>query len=245
MRELIDKIKNYLSFSQKELQGILIASLVIALVFSLRSWTGTTVGNFISGTVIALMSVFFHVLVQKIAALHAGFTADFKIGWNGLILSLILLFLTRGLTWWVLVPGGVSFSMIAKHRLGKFRYGLNYFPMGIIAFTGPIGNIILGTIFKNIELYLPFVPISPAILHNIFIFNLILAVCTMLPIPPLDGHYLFYASRMWYAFLFGTILIYTILTVVLEIYSWITALVIGLLIVFFYYVYFEKEAWQP
>ncbi|MBD3249488.1 hypothetical protein GF336_05565 [Candidatus Woesearchaeota archaeon] len=244
MRELIDKIRNYLSFSQKEIQGIVISSLIIALVFSLKSWTGTTVGDFIAAVLIALLSVSFHVLVQKIAALHVGFTADFKIWWNGLIISLILMFVTRGLTWWILVPGGISFSMIAKHRLGKFRYGMNYLPMGIVAFAGPIASIVLGTIFKNIELYLPFVPISPIILHNIFIFNLILAVCTMLPIPPLDGHYLFYASRTWYVFLFSTILIYTILTAVLEIYSWIVALVAGFILLFIYYISFEKGAWH-
>ena len=122
--------------------------------------------------------------------------------------------------------------MLAKYRLGKFRYGLNYLPIASIAF---------GTIFKNIELYLPFIPINPLLLNNIFIFNLVLAVCTMLPIPPLDGHFLFYASRMWYVFLFATIFFYTVLTIVFEIYSWIWAIIIGLVILSVYYIYFERN----
>ena len=80
-------------------------------------------------------------------------------------------------------------------------------------------------------------------LSSMYAFNLAFAVSTMLPIPPLSGHYMFFASRPWFAFLFGTIFAYATLTLIFEVFSWIWALLLGGLIWLIYYISFEKEAW--
>ncbi|MBR9692267.1 hypothetical protein GOV06_05790 [Candidatus Woesearchaeota archaeon] len=236
--EWIERIKTYLTFSKDEALSILISALVLGFVFSFQEWSVT---NLFIGILIAGLSLLFHITAQKIAALKVGFKAEYNLWWFGLLIPLILVFVSNGRLWWVIIPGGVSFSLLAGLRLGKFRYGLNYWPMGVIGLIGPIASIILATIFKQIDIW--FFASSSIIFHKIFIFNLAYAVCQMLPIPPLDGHYMFYASRMWYAFLFGTILTYTILAIAFSVYSWIFALTAGGLIWLIYYIGFERKAW--
>jgi len=240
MVDFIDKVKKYFRFSKDEVKTILISSLIIGFVFALRNWKHATIGDFISGVIVVLISILFHITIQKIFAIHIGFNAEYKLWWYGILISLAVSILSRGKIWWLALPGGIIFSFMARFRLGKFRYGLNYWPMGWIGFSGPIASIILGTIFKNINLWVLATP-SP-LLDSIFMFNLAYAVCTMFPIPPLDGHYMFFASRPWFAVLFGTIFGYGIL-IALGIYSWVWAVIIGIIIWLVYYLTFEKTAW--
>jgi hypothetical protein len=240
MWNIIDKLRRYFRFNMDEVKSIIISSVIIGFVFALRNWTDATIGDFIISVLIVLVSVIFHASLQKVLAIHIGFNAEFKLWWQGIFIGLIVSIASMGKVWWLILPGGVIFSFMARHRLGKFRYGLNYWPMGWIGFTGPVASIILGTIFKNIELYIAGAGIP--LFHSIFVFNLAFAVTSMLPIPPLDGHYMFFASRPWYAVLFGTVFAYAIL-VALDIYSWIWAIIIGIIIWLVYYLTFEKTAW--
>ena len=237
MGELADKLKRYFRFNNDEVVSVLFASFILGFVFVFRDFSFL---NLVFGFVIVLASLVFHVAAQKTFALSQGYYVEFRLWWSGLLVSLMFAFLTNGRIWWIMLPGGVIFSMIAKQRIGKFRYGLNYFPMGWVAFFGPLGSIVFGSIFKNIELYL----IGNAIpwMSSIFVLNLVLAVNTMLPIPPLDGHYMFFASRPWFVILFGTIFTYSIL-VAFDVYSWILAIIAGLIIWLVYYLSYEKEAW--
>jgi len=241
MLDLIDKIKRYFTFTKEELISIGAASLMLGFIFALRRWQNASIGDFLTGVLIVLISLIFHITVQKIAGLHDGFGVEFKVWWMGLLIGIAITFMTRGGIWWIVFPGGIVFSMLARHRLGKFRYGMNYWPMGVIAFAGPIASIVFGTIFKNINLYI--LNSGFAFFDNLFIFNLVFAACQMLPIPPLDGHYMFFASRSTYAFLLGTIIVYTVLVLGLQIFSWVWAIIIGALIWLIYYIKFERVAW--
>lgn len=246
MIEILDRIKKYYSFDTEEIKGIAISSLIIGFIISFGEW-GTEQFNFIyglyhliGGILIASLSILFHVSAQKIFGLQVGFDTKYKMWWYGLLLSLIITFITNGKIWWLIIPGGVSCVIIGKYRLGKFRYGLNYSFLGFMGIVGPAASIIFGSIFKNLDI---FFGLSSPIIDKIFIFNLVYAVCTMLPIPPLDGHLTFFASRPWYVLLFGVIFTYTILVVLFAIYSWIFAIVIGGIILLFYYIFYEREAW--
>ena len=238
MGDLTAKIKKYFRFSLDEVKSIALASLLIGFMFAFKDFT---VSGLVYGIIVVALSLLFHIGVQKIMALYMGFEIDFKLWWYGLLIGLAITFVSNGKVWWLVLPGGITFSILARHRLGKFRYGLNYWPMGIVAFSGVIASVVFGTLFKNIELYI--LGTQMPFLHNIFIFNLVLAVCSMIPIPPLDGHYMFYASRMWFTFLFGTIFAYAIFTLVFEIYSWIWAIIIGFIIWLSYYIKIERTLW--
>lgn len=235
MADLVGKLKNHYKFSKDEIKSLIIASALIGFTFAFRDFSLT---NLIYAIIVAAIGITFHVAIQKVISLHVGYTADFKLWWYGLLAGLAVTFASNGKIWWLVFPGGLTFSIIARHRLGEFRYGLNYMQMGIIAFSGTVASILLGTIFKNIEIYI--IGSQIPFLHNIFIFNLVLAIATLLPIPPLNGHYLFFASRMWYAFLFGTVFAYGVLTLVFEIYSWIWAIVMGVIIWLIYFTQIER-----
>ncbi|MBW2978114.1 hypothetical protein KY331_04680 [Candidatus Woesearchaeota archaeon] len=246
MSEMLDRIKKYFSFDIEELKSVAVGSLIIGFMISFGEWG---VGKFdffyglyhlVGGILIAAASILFHVSAQKILGLRLGFTTKYKMWWYGLLIGLIITFITNGKIWWIIIPGGVTCSIIGKYRLGKFRYGLNYIALGFIGIIGPLASIIFGTIFKNLDIFLS---ITHPLINKIFIFNLVYAICTMLPIPPLDGHLTFFASRVWYVFLFSLIFVYAVLIILFSIYSWIIALAMGGLIVLLYYIFYERLAW--
>lgn len=250
MVDLIDRIKRYFNFDKEEVKSIIISSLIFGFIFSFRDWgAGATfdamygLRSLITAILIVIISILVHVSAQKITGLQIGGEVRFRIWWYGIIIALILTFISNGRLWWLIIPGGVTMKIIPEFRLGKFRYGLDYLKMGIIAFAGPLANIVLGSIFKNIELYLPFTIMSSVLVNKIFLFSLAYAVVSSLPIPPLDGQYMFYGSRLWYVLIFGMILVYFILVSTLQIYSWIFAIIGGVLIWLLYYIWFEKSAW--
>lgn len=237
--ELLNRVKNDFRFSSSEVRDIAIAAFILGVTFSLRAWTQATIGDFIIGAIIALTSILFHVATQKVVGLKIGYKADFKLSWYGLGIALVFTVLYSGWFWWLIIPGGIKFSIFPKYRLGRMRYGINIFPMGLVAFSGAIGSIVYGTIFKNIELYLPWLGIEPGLLHAFFLFNLAYAAISLLPIPPLDGHYLFFGSRNAYVLMSTMVIIYTLLAA-FEVYSWIIAIATGVLVLLLYYLKYEN-----
>jgi len=235
--ELIERIKRDFTFHFDELKGLAIATLVLAFVFTFREWS---LINLFYAILIIALSLIVHISAQKIVGLHLGVKVEFKLWWYGLLASLIAVFLSNGRVWWIIVPGGFITSIIAKYRLGKFRYGLGYHLMGVVGLTGPVASIILGSIFKNINLY---TPITSPLLDKVFVFNLVYAVFSLLPIPPLDGHYTFFAGRLTFAFVAGSIVVYCLLILLLGVYSFIWALIGGGIIYILYYTLFERKAW--
>jgi len=78
-----------------------------------------------------------------------------------------------------------------------------------------------------------------ALLDKFIYVNFLLALFMLLPFPPLDGMMAFFGSRMTYIFLFGIILGYVGLFM-LNIFSLVFAVLIGVIIWATYYWIFEK-----
>ena len=235
--EWIDRIKRDVRFSMDEVKAIGISALILGFVFAFKDWS---IFNFIAAILIVFVSIAFHVYAQKIMGVKVGGSVEYKLWWYGLLASLVLVFISNGKLWWLIVPGGFTASIIAKYRIGKFRYGLNYRAIGIIGLTGPIASIIFASIFKNLNLY---TPLSLGLFDKLFIWNLVYAIWTVLPIPPLDGHHTFFAGRLTYVFTAGIILVYSILILFVGIYSAIWALIGGFIIYLVYLFAFERKAW--
>lgn len=237
--EIIHRIRNDFKLSQSEMRDMAIASVILGITFSLRSWTQATVSDFILGVLIALTSIFVHVAIQKIVGLKIGYAAEFKLSWYSLGIAFAFTLIYYGWFWWLIIPGGTQFSLLPKYRLGKMRYGMNYFPLGITAFAGAIGSIAYGTLFKNIELYIPWLGLDPGVLHAFFIFNLAYAAISLLPFPPLDGHYLLFGSRNAYVLMATMVIIYSVLAA-FEVYSWVIAIAFGIIALLFYLIKYES-----
>jgi len=199
--------------------------------------------NFVLSIILVMLAILVNLSGQKLYGLWKGYNVEFRPWIFGLIISLIIAILLNGKPWFLLplLSGGIILHHMQGHRLGKFRYGLNYYDLGLISLAGPIANIVLATLVKNIELYLPFLVVNQVLIDKIFVINWAYAVYTFLPIPPLPGSNLLYASRLTYSFVFGSIISYFILIVTFKMYSFIWAILLGGIIWFVYMRYFEKS----
>ena len=244
--DLLDKIKRYFKFTSLEIRSLIIAILVVAFIISFKEWGygdvfSVRVGlfNYFNAILIVALSFLVHLSVQRIWSLGTGYRLEWKMWSFGLLFGLIVAFLSNGWVW-IILPGGFIVHHMAGHRLGWFRYGINYWAVGLIAVTGCFASIFLAAIFKSLSSL-----ISNSLIQKVIIFNIAYALCSLLPIPPLDGSRTFYGSRMLYAFSVGgivaaAILLYSNIGVWIAIIaSFLIAVVLWLL----YYVFFESKAW--
>jgi len=169
-------------------RDILICILVAGFIFSFNDWGSAGQFSYLVGlknlalvTLLCAVAFFIHLSAQRIFALMIGYKAEFKIWWAGLAASLVIAFITAtffNLGFTVILPGGIVIAMLVRHRLGEFRYGVNYWENGITALWGPVATIILALFFKILLIFFP----QSWFLQKGVLINLIYAVCSMLPI---------------------------------------------------------------
>lgn len=249
MAEITDlkaKIKRYYKFSPAELRGIIISILVIAFIISFDEWgyganINISVGllNLGNAILITALTLLVRHSAQRIGALQIGFTAEYRMWTWGLLLGLVLAFVSNG-NIWLLMPAGIVCHHLAGHRLGWFRYGINYYAVGIVALWGPLANVLLVIFFKIISTMIYNPLIEKAILLNIG-----MAIWTMLPIPPMDGSRVFFGSRLTYIFslafiIFACLLLYAKISIFVSIAG---AFILGLIAWLLYYIYLERRLW--
>ncbi len=198
-KELFARIKQNLRFSRQELGGIIVAILAAAFIFSFRDW-GTEDFNALSGFInlllvllIAAISFFFRLSCQKIYGLAEGHKAEFKVWWTGIVIALVLAFITNGRLP-IILAGTMVASFMVKLRLGEFRYGFSTWSNGIIGYWGILGNLILALLFAWGLYLFP----SSYFFHKGLILNLVMAWCALIPLPQLDGLNIFFASYKLY-----------------------------------------------
>ena len=212
--ELRARIRDYFSFEKQELAILIPAIFITAFMFSFRDWGAesfqfwTGLGNLIVVSLIASISFFVRFSWQKIYALKEGYTAQFRGWWSGILVALILALVTNGRVPLILV-GGIVASFMVRHRLGEFRYGFSYYDNAKISYHGMVANIHLAVLF-SIGLY--FFPESYFFSKGLLL-NFVMAVCSILPLPQLDGLNIYFGSRpLYYATLaivavFGVLLL--------------------------------------
>lgn len=202
---LLDKIKRYFRFSKREVLWLAISILAMGFIVGFDDGTQTFVfanwiKNLISSTIIVALAVIVSQTAQKIHGLAIGFKVEYKPFPVGLLIGVMIAFLTFG-KFWFLAYGGIALSLMEIHRLGYFRYGLNYWANGWISLTGPLANLALAVFFK-LMLFLPNTPL----IQKAIMVNVMLAIFGMLPLPLLNGFGVFFASRFLYAFSYGAII---------------------------------------
>jgi hypothetical protein len=245
--DLKDKIKRYFKFTPLELRSLIIAVLAIAFIISFKDWGyGTNFSlriglfNYFNAILIVALSFLVHISIQRIWSLGTGFRLEWKMWSFGLLFGLIMAFLTNGFLW-VILPGGFIVHHMGGHRLGWFRYGINYWAVGLIAVTGIFASIFLAAIFKALSVF-----VLNSLIQKVITFNIAYALYSLLPIPPIDGSRTFFGSRMLYAFSTAFIVIMAILlTSNISVgISIISSFFIGIVLWLLYYVFFEHRAWQ-
>lgn len=245
--DLLDKIKRYFYFTPLEIRSLIIAILAIAFIISFGEWGygeefSLKVGafNFFNAILIVALSFLIHISVQRIWSLGVGYKLEWKMWGFGLLFGVIMAFLSNGYVWLIL-PGGFIVHHIAGHRLGWFRYGINYWAIGLIAVTGTFATIFFAAIFKALSGF-----VFNSLIQKVITFNIAYALYSLVPIPPLDGSRTFYGSRMLYAFSTSAIVAAAVLLrfdigVGISILS---SFLIGVALWVMYYIFFEHRAWR-
>jgi len=245
--DLKDKIRRYFKFSKDELKGLAVIILTLAFIISFREWGAGEqfelfygLKNLFNAILMATLVVLIHHSAQRIAGLSCSLRAEHKIWWPGIGIGLVLVLLSRG-NLWFLAASGVYFHHMPVHRLGYFRYGLSMKGVAASALVGPLAVIIFVTLLRTPEVWFGFHLINPVMMNKLFLLGWSFALWSLLPIPPLDGSRLMYTSRLTYSFVFGFIAGYFILVYALNIYSFIWALVIAIVVWLTFYVVFERK----
>jgi Zn-dependent protease len=243
-RNLKDKLRRYAQFNQKEIKGLVLSIIVIAFILSFRDWgkeefsVSLGAANFILTLLIVAISYTAHQIAQRVAAVSVGYQLEYKAWIVGLIVGLVLAFVSNGVVAF-LALGGFTLTHLAVHRLGRFRYGLNYSVMGWIALAGPLANVALAIIFKSLGAAAG----GGYFFTKAVSINLWLALFSMIPIPPFDGSKTFFGSRYIYMFALGAIAgIAVLLKFVSSIlYAILGSLAIGFVLFWVFFVYVDKQ----
>lgn len=198
-KEVFSRLKQYYRFSPPEITGIIASIFILGIIFSFRDWGDQQFDLTLGLThlflifLIAAITLVFRISCQKFLGLSRGYNPEFKVWWVGLFISLILAFVSNGRLTLVLT-GTVFATLMIKLRIGEFRYGFSYLDNAVIAFWGILGNLILASLF-GIGLY--FFPES-YIFYKGLLLNIIMAFCSLIPIPQLEGLNIFFGSRLIY-----------------------------------------------
>lgn len=195
-QELWVRVKEFLRFSRAEAINLLLAVFLIGFIFSFRDW-GLETFDAVLGlqhlfglVLVAGISVFFRIACQKIYALSQGYNAEFKLWWTGMLIMLVLAFISMGRLPVILI-GTMATGLMIKQRLGEFRYGFSYKDNSTIALWGIYGNLIMALLFAIVLRFFP----ESYFLSNGLIINLVMAFFALLPLPQLDGLQIFFGSR--------------------------------------------------
>jgi len=244
--DLKDKIRRYYRFTKAELTGLVFSILMIGFIISFKEWGASEFNaragllNFFNSILIVALALLASDAAQRIWALAIGYRIEYKIWTYGIFIGLFISFISNGRLW-LIVPGSFIMHHIAGHRLGFFRYDINYWAQAMIALAGPLASILLMVVFKSIGFFAPNSLVGKAIL-----FNAVFAITSMLPIPPLNGSKIYFGSRMLYAFtlpfvVFTSILLMIDIGIIVSISL---SLLAGIMLWITYYSMFEKKYWH-
>ena len=243
--DMLEKIRRYYKFTSHEIKGLAISIIAIAFVISFKEW-GTArfdlaagLYNLFNSVLIVALSILVHDMGQRLWGLAAGYRVEFKMWTFGLIIALVVAFLSNG-NLWLIVPGGFMMHLLAGHRLGWFRYNINYVGQALVALAGPLFTLMLIILLKILSVF----SYNPLV-QKAIVFNVIYAITSLIPIPPLDGSKVYFGSRMLYAFALPAIVVSTILLAVNVpvFFSLMLSFLVGIVLWLVYYVSIERKLW--
>lgn len=238
----IDRIRRYYKFSRSEQLFLLISILAMAFIVGFRFEgdkfvLGTFLNNFAISLVAVVVAVFAHESAHRIFGLNMGYKTEFKPFIYGLLAGVILAFMTDG-HFIFLAYSGVLLNIMEKHRLGYFRYHLGYFDLGKASLAGPLTNLLIAIVVKSMG-FLP-----QPVAEKLILVNVLFAITNVLPIPPLDGANIMYASKTAYPFVFGAVISCGLLLLIPWLSAWLSiaaSLAIGIFTAVLYFKFVEGK----
>ncbi|MBW2967463.1 hypothetical protein KY362_03170 [Candidatus Woesearchaeota archaeon] len=241
-KNYVSKMKTYEKPEASEWRGLIITVVLLGFIFSFRDWGVETfdvamgIQNLLISIVIVAISYFFHQLAIRSFSIMRGYRVQFKMWFLGLIIGLVVIFVSNGYLFF-LATGGVYFTFLEIHRLGKLRYATHYRELGWSAMSGAIVCMLLAVISKSL-----FVSTGFAVFHKAMIINIWIALFDMIPIPPFNGSKTFFGSRYVYMLVTGSLVgCAALLMFGSGLITIIGGLVIGILACLVFFVYIDKN----
>jgi hypothetical protein len=206
---LWDRLKSGFAFSPEEVKSLLIIILVFTFILGFNDGRKSFVFslwllNFLNILLVVTLSILVREFAHRVSAASFGMKAELRL--SGVLLGIAAVFslftaasITTGIPLALLIYGGFVLNVTHRQRIGYFRFGLSFKDMAGVAFFGNFASLMLALLFKIFS-FLP----NPLI-QTAMVINLILACLNMLPIPPLTGSSIFFASRTGYVFCLGLI----------------------------------------
>ncbi len=242
----IDKIKRYFAFTTEETFALIITTLAIAFMFSFNKWGegnvfNPTIGiiNFLLAIIIVASTIFVSQLGIRLTGIQMGFRIEYKMWAPGILIGLALVFVTNGKLWWAFAPGGFFMHHMAHHRIGHFRYGLNYWANASAAMMGIFSTLLFAIILKAIYLIFP-----SQFLHDFILFVIVFNFVSLVPIPPYDGSRIIFQGTFWWIeiFILSVIIAFILLFTKINLLAILIVLVLVLLIITYtYHLSFERQ----
>ena len=231
-----------IELTKKEWIHLSIATLVLGFVFSFKEWGATNfdvyigLRNLFIAVIAAFLALFLHELAHKIAARKLYAKTEFRT-WSikrvsfkrsgllkrefplGIVLSLFFVFLSNGkITLATLETSTIDENPIFRTRK-KFSH-LTHKEIALIALAGPLLSLFLAILFKALFFTNPLISKFVAI-------NTWLAICSMLPLPRLDGLKIAMGSLPLYIL---SILFFAATLILISYLNFIAAIIIAIVI---------------
>ena len=229
-------------FDKEEVKSLIFAILILGFVvgfddgrevFDLIFW----LRNLFNSMLIVALAIIVREVGHRVYALHTGHKAQLKIWWVGILTSLIISIVSLGKIR-ILVYGGLITQIMQRHRIGYFRYWDGNWDKCLIAFSGAAANLALAFFFK-LFMFMP----NNALINEAIIINVLMASINMLPIPPLDGSMILFASREMYVFTLGLVWGASALLVFAPFWvALIGSVIFGLLFLFAFSIMLERQS---
>lgn len=225
MGDYIYNLKKFFRFSTDELISMLLIILIYGFILGFNDGydefrAARWLYNLLVSILMVAIVIMTHEVGRKMMAIKIGYTVEFKPWWLLIIVSCLIAYFSDGIAEILLPATGMFITHHEKLRIGKFRYGQNYFDNAYIAFMGCYANILMALFLKAFS-FLP----NQFLIIRLMQFNIIYALLNLIPFdivfvlwrlekadirkhwPPMDGTYIFFASRIFFFFTLGAIVL--------------------------------------
>lgn len=191
------KVRNHIAPTSKETQHFLGVVLAFGFIVSFNSWGAgsfdafTGLQNLLGASLVCALFLAVHHAAQRLAALRFDCVAQQRVSPPLVLLAVILAFIFRG-HFWLLAATATLVEGMPLHRLGHFRYKTSTLSTMVVLAAGPAATGMLTLVIWGLSNSWGMQ--GDAVLMMVRV-GLAMTFMNLLPIPPLDGAYIFFVHR--------------------------------------------------